>query len=206
MFELLLIRHGQTEWNVKRKVMGRQAIPLSATGRGQAERIAEQLAAVELSAVATSPTLRAAETAEIIASRHEGLVVEQEFAFQELDYGDWVNRDFDELQKRFADVWREYRHAPAEVAFPEGESVRDAAQRIGIAVDRLLERFHEGRVAIVSHADVLKIALIHVLKLDLNFMARIGIDNCAPLLIRWNPDAGPRLVMLNWQNFLGKEL
>jgi ribonuclease H / adenosylcobalamin/alpha-ribazole phosphatase len=206
MLELLLVRHGQTEWNANRKVMGRQPVPLNEAGRAQALALAGELAGTNLAAIVSSPIARARETAEILAAKQNGVAIETDDAFAELDYGAWVNCSFDELSVRFAEEWRTYRHDPGAAAFSGGESIRAAAERIGPAVDRLVARVRDGRVLLVSHADVLKIALVHLLRADLAIMARMGIDNCAPLLVRFYDDIGPRLVVLNWWNFLGKEL
>ena len=74
--ELLFIRHGQTDWNAKRRIMGRRPVPLNDFGREQAERLAGYLSGADLRAVITSPVVRARETADIIASRQDGLDVE----------------------------------------------------------------------------------------------------------------------------------
>nr|HPM41603.1 histidine phosphatase family protein [bacterium] len=84
MLEILLVRHGQTDWNVVQKVMGRQPVPLNARGRAQAAALSEFLSGADLSAVISSPVLRAMETAGLVAERHAGLVVEADEALSEI--------------------------------------------------------------------------------------------------------------------------
>ena len=130
MWELLLIRHGQTAWNAARKVMGRRPIPLNERGQQQAEGVAAYLKDAPIDRIFTSPVARARETALIIAKPHEGLAVEEHEAFTEIDYGEWTQHGFDDLPVRFGEGWRQYRADPAASVFPGGESMRGAAARI----------------------------------------------------------------------------
>ncbi len=206
MLEILFIRHGQTEWNSKRHVMGRRPIPLNETGRSQAEGVAKYLENVQIDVLRASPVERALETARIIASRHKGLDVEQDESFIEIDYGDWVNCTFDELPIKFADEWSKYRTDTAGAAFSGGESMKAAAARITAGVDRLLKMAEVERAVVVAHADVLKIALVHVLGIEMKYMGRFGIDNCAVVLVRLAKDAGPRLIIANTSMGFGRDI
>jgi len=202
MLELLFIRHGQTEYNAKRQVMGRQPVPLNDLGLRQAGELAERLEGSRIRAVITSPVLRAKQTAEAIGAKL-GLKVQEAEALAELDYGEWVNRDIDELIAENADLWREYRTRPDRTSFPGGESIQGASKRIGAFADGLTKTIGEGRVAIVSHADVIKIAIVHLLGLDLRHVARFSIDNCAVCMLRLTESGGPRLVILSAADCLG---
>lgn len=205
MLELLFIRHGQTDWNASQKVMGRQPIPLNDAGRAQARELAGFLEGTYLAAVISSPVKRAAETAEIIAAS-KGLGVEFDRGLSEIDYGDWVNLSFADLVGKYGGLWHKYKIDPNDVVLPGGESMRDVKKRVGRFVDKVCKRFDSGRVALVSHADIIKIALIHLFKLDLKQMACYSIDNCAMLLVRFYEETGPRLVLYNALNGFGKDL
>ena len=97
MLRLILVRHGETEWNAQRRYQGHSDVPLSALGRRQAARAAERLAALKIDAVYTSDLGRALETAEIIAEQR-GLEVCAEPRLRELNFGVFEGLTFDEAQ------------------------------------------------------------------------------------------------------------
>jgi broad specificity phosphatase PhoE len=203
MWELLLIRHGQTDYNASRKVMGRQPIPLNDVGLRQVGELARKLEGSDIHAVITSPVLRAKQTAEEIAKCCGGIEVEEAAGLAELDYGEWVNRDIDELIAENPVEWKKYRTRPNEMSFPGGESIEQASKRIGAFADDVARRYEGGRIALVSHADVIKIALVHLLGLKLGQMAKLSIDNCAVCMLRMTENTGPRLVLLSATDSLG---
>jgi broad specificity phosphatase PhoE len=206
MLELLLIRHGQTDWNAQQKVMGRQPIPLNETGMGQAKALAEYLGKTKLSHIITSPVLRAKQTSEMIAGCQDEVVIEESDALAEIDYGDWINLSFDDLARDHGELLKKYRLDPGDLVLPGGESMKDVAVRVGGLLMDVMERFDEGRVALVSHADVIKIALLDLLELDLHTLKRLSVDNCALLSVRIYPEIGPRLIMYNALNGFGNDM
>lgn len=206
MLELLLIRHGQTDWNAIQKVMGRQPIPLNATGRRQAEELAAFLAGARLDAIIASPVRRTMETAEIVARRHPGIVVEEDEGLAEIDYGDWVNLTFAELTEQHGETWRRYHEDPNDLVLPGGESMPQVVERVAAVVARVRARFADGRVALVSHADIIKLLLLELLGLEVRNILRFSIDNAAMLLVRFYPELGPRLVVYNPANGFGKDM
>lgn len=219
MLELLLIRHGQTDWNAQQKVMGRQPIPLNATGRRQAEAAAAFLAEARLDAIIASPVRRTMQTAEIIAAPHD-LAVEEDEGLAEIDYGDWVNMSFAELKELHGETLTRYRLDPGDLMLPGGESMPQVAARVGRTLAAVRERFDDGRacppyesdcgrgrrVALVSHADIIKIALLDLLGFDLHTLIRFSIDNASITLVRIYPEIGPRLILYNPENGFGKDL
>lgn len=206
MLEILLIRHGQTDWNVMQKVMGRQPIPLNERGRQQADKLAEFLSNARLDCIVSSPVLRAMQTAKIVASRHEGLNVEPSDGLSEIDYGEWVNLTFAELTEKHSETWRRYREDPNDLVLPGGESMPQVVGRVGELLSTVRSRFAEGRVALVSHADVIKLALIDLIGLDVKHILRLSIDNCSMLMVRFLPDTGPKLILYNPFNGFGNDM
>ncbi len=203
MLELMLVRHGQTDYNAKRLVMGRQPIPLNGVGIEQVDQLAGRFEGGDIDAVITSPVLRARQTADVIAKRCGGLAVEEAMELAELDYGEWVNRDIDALIAANPGEWKKYRTRPDRMSFPGGESIKGASRRVGAYLDGLVKRFGRGRLVLVSHADVIKIAIVHLLGLDLRHVARLSIDNCAVCMVRITPNSGPRLVILSGADSMG---
>lgn len=206
MLEFLLIRHGQTDWNVRQMVMGRQPIPLNERGREQARGLGEYLAKAGLSRIITSPIRRALETAHIIAAQAGGVAVEEEGGLSEIDYGEWVNLSFAELLTKHGETWRRYREDPNDLLLPGGESMAEVVARVGDVIDRVRAEQGDGRVAFISHADIIKIALLNLLGLELKTILKLSIDNCSMLLVRFSPELGPRLVLYNAANGFGKDM
>ena len=221
MLEMLLIRHGQTDWNAARRVMGRQPIPLNERGRAQAEGVAEYLAEVRLDAIVSSPVLRTMETAGIIAAHHPGLAVEPNDGLSEIDYGEWVNLTFAELEEHHGESWRRYLEDPNDLVLPGGESMPEVVARVARLLEKLKTRFMDPadpqasklgspgaaskRVALVSHADIIKILLLNLLGLDVRNVLRLSIDNCALLLVRISAEMGARLVLFNMKDGFARD-
>lgn len=149
---LLLVRHGQTTDTVARRFAGGSipGPPLDDLGREQAKRAAEALADAGAVAVLTSPIVRAAETAEVIASRL-GLPLMAEPAWRECEFGAWEGLRIDEAAERFPDeitAWRASTASPA----PGGESLDQMTARISAARDDVLERYSGQPVIVVTHS------------------------------------------------------
>ena len=88
MIRVLLVRHGETDWNAQRRYQGQTDVPLNEAGRRQADALAERLAGEEISAVLSSDRQRARQTALAIAAPH-GLPVQEEPRMCEIALGDW---------------------------------------------------------------------------------------------------------------------
>ena len=135
MTTLLLVRHGETDWNADGRLQGQTDRPLSDFGRRQAQQLAEELADEELEAIYSSDLARARETAEIVGER-VGLAVALDPALREKDWGTWegltaVERD----RVEFVD-----------------ESTKAHQERILVALRRIAERHRgDGVVLVVTH-------------------------------------------------------
>src|SRR5512133_1433936 len=102
MTELLLVRHGETNWNRERRFQGHADPPLNDAGREQARELAETLAGEGIDAIYTSDLQRARETAEILAARFGSEVVALR-ELREIDVGDWQGLTWPEIEERHPD-------------------------------------------------------------------------------------------------------
>ena len=196
--DLLLVRHGQTDWNPAQRVMGRSNIALNAVGIEQAKNLREWLKDVELDAVYSSPMHRAMQTAEIIIEGRAGLKIIEEPGVQEIDYGDWCGMLFAELEEKYNKDYNDYRFHPSKMKIPGGEAVIDTQKR-AVAVVEKIRKKHEGhKVLVVSHADVCKAMLIHYLGIELDLLQKVGCDNGSLSIYRFGTPWGDRLVALNY--------
>lgn len=180
MLEMLLIRHGQTDWNRDRRIMGRKPIPLNAAGRAEAKALGRVLKKVDLDAVYSSPVRRAMETAAHFCDGRK-IAIRPAPALAEIDYGCWIGKTFEEVipEKEFT----VYHRNPRKACPPGGEKMIDVFKRTVAFVERLRKRHKSGRVALVSHADVIKTVLVHYLGMDYDHLLRLRIDNTSISLL-----------------------
>ena len=130
MTRILLVRHGETEWNAAGRVQGWTDSPLSDRGRAQAARLAARLAAFPLAAVYASDLSRARDTARALAAPH-GLPVLDDPGLRERCYGDWEGLTLSELEARYPDAWDRYhRQRALDVLIPGGETWEEVAARV----------------------------------------------------------------------------
>jgi probable phosphoglycerate mutase len=169
---LFLIRHGLTD-AVGRTLAGRApGFHLNAEGRAQAEAVAEALASAALAAVISSPLERTTETAGAIAARH-GLQVEVAQELNEFDVGAWTGASFAAIDRD--PHWRTFNDARSVTPAPGGESMLDVQRRAIDALLRMHRRFGTGAVAVVSHGDVIRAALVYFLGMPLDFFNRLDV-------------------------------
>ena len=147
--ELLLARHGQTDWNLERRWQGRSDVPLNPTGRQQAEGLGELLQAERLDRALMSPLLRARETAQAVLERRAGPPFELEPRLTEMDPGDWEGRYDRDLEDQAA--YAAWQADPIRSAPPGGESGMDVARRVAPFLDELAVSPRGGRILLVGH-------------------------------------------------------
>ncbi len=186
---IYLIRHGQTDWNRERKIMGTGPVPLSGEGRRAVEALAAALEGESIPVIYTSTVKRASETAAILAEIWGSRVVEEE-RLNESPYELWVG-------KRYTDLsgdpdFELYSKKPTEARFSLDEGMADIQKRALAAIERAHAENGGGKAAIVSHSDVIKPVVAHYLGMDLDDMHRISIANASATLLA--PGAGSNVV------------
>jgi len=194
---LLLIRHGQTTWNVEHRLPGQvPGVELNDTGRQQAERLATALTVLPISAIISSPLERARETAEIIA-RGRGLTIQFDPALMDVDMGRWTGQIIDEISKTDPD-WKAYVKDPT--VAPEGiETFPQVQQRAVADVERWLKQESIGAYpAFVCHADVVKLIIAHYIGLEPGRAGALFIDNASVSLVELEGEHRPRVVAIGW--------
>ncbi len=173
---LILVRHGQTEWNRVGRIRGRIDIALNETGLAQAAAVAERLAALPLAAIYSSPLKRAVETAEP-AARKTGLKVQILDGLLDIDYGRWEGLSPTEVVEAYPDLYHQWHHSPHLVTFPDGESL-DEVRRRALSTVKQIALSHEGQtVVIVAHQVVNKVLVCAMLGLDNSRFWHVQQDN-----------------------------
>lgn len=164
MLHLILVRHGETEWNAQRRYQGQSDVPLSELGVRQAELVAERLARHEIDAVYASDLKRAWETAQIIVEKN-GLNVSSEPRLRELKFGILEGLTFDEAQEQYPEMiaaWLDDFHQT-----PEGAETIDLFNaRVISLLEDLKRQYDEQTVLLVAHGGPLSELLRVVLELS----------------------------------------
>jgi len=164
MIEIILARHGETEWNVAEVFRGRIDVELNETGLKQAELLAEYLSDVKINAIYSSPLKRALKTAEMIASYHK-LDVEIVPGLIDFDYGKWQGLPHQEVKIKYKELYAEWINSPDKVKIPAGESLDDIRKRATGVVSNIIAKYR-GTVVLVSHRVVNKVLICALLGLD----------------------------------------
>ena len=176
MTEIILVRHGETEWNVEEIFRGRIDIELNETGRKQGELLAEYLSRLKLEAIYSSPLKRAVTTAEMIANYHK-LGVESVAGLIDFNYGEWQGLPHQEVKDKYKELYVKWVNSPDQVKIPGGESLDDIRERAVGVVNNTVAR-HGGTVALVSHRVVNKVLICALLGLDNSHFWNIKQDTC----------------------------
>ena len=164
MTEIILARHGETQWNVEEIFRGRINVELNETGIKQAELLAEYLTDSKIGAIYSSPLKRALKTAEIIAGYHK-LDVEIAPGLIDFDYGKWQGLPHQEVKDKYKELYAEWINSPDKVKMPAGESLNEVRKRAIGVVDSVIAKY-KGTVVLVSHRVVNKILICALLGLD----------------------------------------
>ncbi len=181
MTTLLLVRHGETDWNRSGQIMGEQPIPLNQNGEADAQRLADLLRSRSLRTIYSSPVLRARQTAEILASAVR-LPVRVDRGLTEINVGEWVGRFWRELTDDL--VRRNFYSNPQDSRPPGGETLREVQTRVvsfveGAMAEALSTSGDTGPLLLVSHADVVRAIIAHYLQWDLQTIRQVRIDHAS---------------------------
>lgn len=192
---LLLIRHGENEFVKTGKMAGRMpGVHLNERGRKQAEELAAALSDAPLKAIYASPLERALETAEPIATGHK-LEVQLRPDLMDTNIGKWQGRTLKQLRR--LKKWKIVQQAPSRFTFPEGESFLQNQMRIVSTLDEIAASYKpKDIVAVVFHADPIKLAVAHYLGMPLDHFQRLGCDT-ASVTVLYVSEMGAHLIKLN---------
>jgi broad specificity phosphatase PhoE len=174
MTTFLLARHGSHDW-LARGVPGRLAgVGLNDDGQRQARELVDRLRPRRVQLVYSSPQQRARETAAPAAAAL-GLPVHIDDSFDEIDFGEWTGRSFDELRQQ-GQRWQDWCERKSIAGAPGGEAFVEVQRRAMAGVEHLRRVHPSETVLLVSHGDVIKAVLAGFLGLPLDHVERFDID------------------------------
>ncbi|HMB23903.1 MAG TPA: histidine phosphatase family protein [Anaerolineales bacterium] len=202
----LLIRHGENDFVKTGKLPGTSpGIHLNERGQKQAAALGEALKDVPIKAIYSSPLERAMETATPIAQARK-LQIIPEPDLKDTNVGSWQGKSLKVL--RLTKAWSIVQNAPSRFRFPDGESFVESQVRYVGVLERILKTHNKPHdiIAVVFHADPIKLAVSHFLGLPLDHFQRLSCDT-ASLTALYVSEAGANLLKLNQRppfDFLAK--
>jgi broad specificity phosphatase PhoE len=186
--EILLVRHGETDWNAEQRWQGHADRPLNERGREQARTLARQLSGARLAAVYSSDLARARETAEIVAAAR-GLAVTPLQELREVNVGSWSGLRGAECEARFPEGYARWRAGGH--GWEDGETYEEMSARVVGAVRRIAARHPGETVLVVTHGGAIRSVLAHAAGLTYGEHRRAGMvvtENCG--IVRFAAENG----------------
>jgi probable phosphomutase (TIGR03848 family) len=190
---LLLIRHGTNDWVQGRLAGWTPGVHLNDDGRRQAAALSARLAALPIDAMYASPLERTVETAQAIAGPR-GMPLRLVEGLGEVKYGEWQGAELKELYKH--ELWPGVQFYPSGTRFPGGETLGEAQMRMVSTLDTLRAQHPKGVIAVVSHADIIKLALAYYIGMHIDLFQRLEISPCSVSAVFFTR-MGPRMLAYN---------
>ena len=160
---LLLVRHGETEWNRQKRFQGQIDVPLNNNGHAQARRASEFLANVKIDRAFSSPMLRPKDTALEILSKHPQISLELFDELKEISHGLWEGKFEHEIAAEFPGQLEIWQAQPQSVQMPEGENLQQVWDRVAIVWQKIVESVPAGETALVVAHDAVNKAILCLL-------------------------------------------
>ena len=177
MTRIILVRHGQTEWNRIVRFRGIIDVPLNDTGLAQARAAGRRLASCPISAVYSSPLSRAYQTAEAIAKPH-GLTVVPSEGLKDMNFGTWGGLTPEEAEEMSPDLLSRWYTEPHRVRPPDGDTLGELRERVTFFVQDIVARHPDETIVLVAHQVVNRVLCCYLIGLDNSHYWRIAQDNC----------------------------
>lgn len=190
---LFLVRHGLTSHTNERLSGWLPGISLTEEGRKQAEAVAERMRPVKLDAIYASPLERCMETARPLALSKK-LRVRVRDGLGEVRYGDWEGKKLRTLAK--TTLWKSVMQSPSRARFPGGETIAETQARAVAAIELLREKHPDGSIAVVTHADVIRVLVAYYGGIHLDLYQRLVIAPVS-ISILWIGTGTPRVLAVN---------
>jgi broad specificity phosphatase PhoE len=173
---LILIRHGETDWNVEGRYQGQADPPLNQRGLAQAHQLAQKLRGVGLDVLYSSPLRRALQTAQILAEALD-VPLHTEPRLMEIHQGEWQTLLYTEIAARYPELFDRWQTEPWTVTLPGGENIAQVQERVYAAVDEILSR-HEGQcIGMVAHRLPITLLKIRYQGLDPDVVRTLQLPN-----------------------------
>ena len=196
MVKVILVRHGETDWNRARRIQGGNSdTQLNQRGRQQVESLALRLKQEKIQAIYSSPLQRARDTARAIAGYHQ-LPVETELSLREIEVGELEGVSIAEMGKHLSQLLIVHGQGEELPKIPGGESLTDLQQRVWRTIQRVVDRHNDGVLVVVSHYFSILTIICSVLNLPLSQVDRLRLNPSSISILTFDEQA-TRLILFN---------
>ncbi len=192
--KLILVRHGETDWNNERRYQGQRDIPLNSKGEWQARQAARALAGEPIERLVSSDLRRARTTAAAIAAAC-GVPLTTDRRLREISFGSWEGLAYDQIIEQDGDSYRRWKENPTAHP-PTGGETLDITKRRVLAAWQEIKEHEVGTIIVVSHGGTLRVLLSHLLQLPPESFWELKLDNASLSSVQIN-HAGIVLDSLN---------
>ncbi len=184
MASIILVRHSRSTANNAGVLAGQApGITLDEVGYTQAQGLIDRIGKVSISRTISSPLQRCIETITPWHSAHGDSIIELDENFIESDYGSWTGQKLSDLAKE--PLWKQVQKEPSSVTFPEGESFQAMFNRVSSGLDKIIDNLKdEENVIIVSHGDIIKLAIAKILDLPIDKFQKLVIDPASISIVK----------------------
>lgn len=201
MVRIILIRHGETNWNLQGRYQGQEDTRLSEKGFAQAGLLAQGLKNVHLDLCISSPLKRSFLTCKACADLHH-LPVHSDKRLTEINHGAWEGELACEIQAHYPEEFKKWHTEPHKVQMPGGENLEDVRRRARAAFDEYAEKYEGQTILVAAHDAVNKASICDLLGLDMSHFWHIKQDNACINVLEYNEGVW-RAVLLNSTTHLG---
>jgi len=199
--QIVLVRHGATDWNLQGRCQGATDRELSEVGLRQAEQIASLLSSESVQAIYSSGLRRARQTAELISQPHNLPVLIEE-NIRELDHGALEGLTFNEIKQCYSEFLARWRTEPAEIQVPGGEKLIDVAERAWEGVARIAQRHLAAEsIVVVSHNFPILGIVCRATGTHLNNYRSFHLDPCGVTRLQCNGTNAWSVTQVNNQDY-----
>ncbi len=176
MGKIFLVRHGETDWHLEHRILGRTNKSLNERGQEQGRLIAQRFADEELAALYVSPIQRCRETIAALAELKgvEPVVVDD---LMEVDFGEWDGRKSADIMAESPDLLRQWLMNPSSLRVPGGENMAEVHDRVVAAMNAILPHHQpEENILLVSHGGPIRMVVCEILDIHVDRMLRLEVD------------------------------
>ncbi|HEA67594.1 MAG TPA: histidine phosphatase family protein [Desulfobacterales bacterium] len=201
MTKIHLIRHGQTEWNISRRVQGHSDSVLTDTGRKQAMDLGKKLSHIKFDIAYSSSSIRAYETAELILNRTLKEIHKLD-SLKEINLGVWEGMRYSDVETEYPDQFKCFFNSPSKFELNGGETFHQLQSRAVQSLKTIVEANRDKKIILVSHGMFIRSLLVFIENRPLkDFWNTPAIHNCSQSIVE-ERNSGYKIIMYadlyNW--------
>ncbi len=194
MTSLLLIRHGETDYNSNRRYCGFSNPPLNASGILQVKSLVKQLKEFDVVAVYSSDLLRAVQTAKAVFPKHQ---IKTMIDFRELNFGIFEGLNYSEIMEKYPGLYRDWIKDPSNVLLPNGEEFGEFRKRVSSALFSIISLNKNKTIALVTHSGPIRLILCEVFGYGLDRFWEVSHELAAFSIIDYPEGCTPIAIKIN---------